>query len=517
MSGQGRQAPPRGASRRRFLRGAGGLLLALPFLEGLEPRPVSAEPKAPRKRFVSLATQHGGSLGKDLHPPQASLTEAKIYAGQQVRRGDLSLGVSGETASLSPILSAGANKLTPTLVSKMNVIRGLSVPFYTGHHRGGHLGNWDIDGDPHGFEHIPTIDQVMAWSPSFYETTPLVRSMVCANGYGSFNWQNPVDRTGPVSTVAAFASSMALFQSIYVPPPGEGDAPRAPVVDRVLADYQRLRGSARLSGKDRERLDAHLQKLAELEQKLGTVYSCEPADPPGDTNSLGPVANDVAKTVQYWKFFFDVVAMAFACDTSRIAVLPLTCLYDPSFYAYPGGGWHESVAHQAGFISPHPPEEDPSGMQNASYRTQFAELFLYLLRKLDEIDEGEGTVLDNSLVAWTFEAGIYTHDSWDIPVITAGSAGGEIVTGKHLDYRDMDNRVGNAGDVESDRPERIYTGLTWQQYLGTVLQVMGLDPGEYESGGKGYGQHHQQADSGFEQHSAQVLAAQGDLLPLLKA
>lgn len=508
--------PPRSSNRRRFLRGAGGVLLALPFLEALEPRPARGEPAKPRKRFVSLATQHGGSLGKDLHPPQQSLTESKAFAGQQVRRGDLALTVDGETASLSSILSANANKLTPQMVAKMNVIRGLSVPFYTGHHRGGHLGNWDIDGDPHGFEHIPTIDQVMAWSPSFYESTPLVRSMVCVNGYGSFNWQNPVDKTGPVSAVAAFSSSLSLFQSIYVPPSGD-EPPRAPVVDHVLADYQRLRGSGRLSGKDRERLDAHLQKLDELERKLGTVYSCDPQVLPGDTSKLGPVANDVPKTVQYWRWFMDVVAMAFACDTSRIAVLPLTCLYDPSFYPYPGGGWHESVAHRAGFISPHPPEADPTGLQSASYRTQFAELFLYLLRKLDEIDEGEGTVLDNSLVAWTFESGIYTHDSWDIPVIMAGSAGGELVTGKHLDYRDLDNRVGNFGDVESDRPERIYTGLTWHQWLGTVLQSMGLDPAEYESGGKGYGHHYQQNDSGFEQHSAQVMAAQGDFLPLLKA
>jgi hypothetical protein len=511
-------APRRTPTRRHFLRGAGGLLLALPFLEGLAPKPAAAGPPGVRKRFVAMLSGHGGALGSLLHPPQATLGESTTFAGQTVRRGDLDLAVSGGTASLSPILSASSSLFTPALAAKMNVVRGLSVPFYTAHHRGGYLGNWDVVGNPHGFEHIPTIDQVMAWSPSFYETTPLVRSMVCSNGEHTFCWQNPVDKTGPVTTVAPFISSRSLFDNIYVPPTDEGTEARPPVVDLVLADYNRLRNSARLSSKDRERLDAHVQKLDELEKKLDTVVSCGEVEPTGSTDDFGTVyAGTVDDLVAYWRLYCDVVAIAFACDTSRIAVLPITSIRDDSYYGY-DGNWHDDVAHRAGYDNPAGVgPDDPNGVQAQSYRRQFEDLYLYMLQKLDEIDDGAGSVLDKSLVTWSFEAGIYTHDAWDMPVIMGGGAAGEIVTGKHIDYRDMNNRVGDAGDPASNKPERIYTGLTWHQYMATVMQAMGLDPAEYESGGqKGYGQHFIQEDWGFNQHSAQVLAAQGDFLPLLK-
>ena len=77
-------ATPR-PTRRNFLRGTGGLLLALPYLEGLAGR--AAAQAAPRKRFVSLQIGHGGAWGADMHPAQGSLTESLSYAGHTVRSG----------------------------------------------------------------------------------------------------------------------------------------------------------------------------------------------------------------------------------------------------------------------------------------------------------------------------------------------------------------------------------------------------------------------------------------------
>ena len=78
-------------TRRNFLRGTGGLLVALPFLEGLASR--GSAQAAPRKRFVSIQIPHGGAWGADMHPAQGSLTESLSYAGHTVRSGALSVAV----------------------------------------------------------------------------------------------------------------------------------------------------------------------------------------------------------------------------------------------------------------------------------------------------------------------------------------------------------------------------------------------------------------------------------------
>jgi hypothetical protein len=65
----------------------------------------------------------------------------------------------------------------------------------------------------------------------------------------------------------------------------------------------------------------------------------------------------------------------------------------------------------------------------------YAQQFAYLLGKLDAIQEGTGTLLDNSVIAWTNELSKgNTHSSHNIPWILAGSAGGYFRTGRLIQY-----------------------------------------------------------------------------------
>ncbi len=467
-------------TRRTFLRGAGGFTLALPLLPSLMPRGAGAKGNwTIPPRFVSICTQHGAVWEEFMNPSEDLLTESMNYAGHQIRRGDLSVSIEGDRASLSPVLTGSSELLTPELAAKMNVIRGLDIPFYIGHHRGGHLGNWAAN-DGNGEDGVeqqgnptPSIDQVLAWSPAFYSdlSTTLERSLLVAHSH-SYGWSSPQTQSGEIQQMASEYSSLALFNRIFVPEEEES-SPRPPVVDRVLANYNSLRQSnRRLSSRDRQRLDEHIERIDELQRRLSVQVSCGDVDVPRqDADWIRGEPSyyvDPELQAQAWSLYNDVIVTAFLCGTSRIAVLGIT-----DHFSTFTGDWHQDVAHQA-----HLPDGDRQGEIMVGNRDTFESVMLDLISKLD-VDEGDGsTLLDNTLVQWTQESGPFTHESIDTTVVTAGSAGGCVQTGQYIDYRNRN--VLAEEEFYQDTPVRLYAGLLHQQYLATTLQFMGLSPGEYE-------------------------------------
>jgi hypothetical protein len=515
-------------NRRMFLRGAAGFTLALPFLPSLAPRGAEAQSRGTR-RFVAFGTQHGGIWQEAMYPSTTTLTNTSSY-GHQIRRGALAATVQGDRASLSPILTADATVLTPALVQKMNVLRGLDVTFYLAHHRGGHLGNY-AENDGNGTDgnalqaHIPTIDQVMAWSPSFYPdlSTILERSLVIGTDAGmSANWSSPASKTGEVQNISPQANSLALFNSIFVPEQDPTEA-RPPIVDLVLEDYKRLRESnRRLSAADKQRLDDHLELLDELQRKVNVAASCSDIQPP--TQSSGNVGGsdfgvNPDKQALFWQLLCDVVHAALVCDTCRIASLFVT-----STHSDYDGDWHQDIAHQANLAGwpanvPLPSATGPSPQSYIATGHQrfFEDVYMYLVHKLDETPDGTGgSLLDSCLVQWTQESGAVTHDPIELPIITAGGADGFFQTGQYCDYRNLQSpaHVSNSsGHVAS------HTGLVYNQWLGTVLQAMGLDPSEYESGPYGgYGQVITSSETwyaGYNKYPSSVLNSMGEILPFM--
>ena len=105
----------------------------------------------------------------------------------------------------SPAYTAPSARLTPQLAGKFNVLRGLDIPFRIGHHYGGHLGNFagSVGNTTAGVSNLEymtaTIDQVMAYSPSFYSEADLntrmtQRSFCVASGDSSYNFTSPSNR-----------------------------------------------------------------------------------------------------------------------------------------------------------------------------------------------------------------------------------------------------------------------------------------------------------------------------------
>ena len=167
----------RTVNRRMFLQGAGGAAMAIPFLPSLFSRAFASDPVpgAIPKRFLAMSTMLGEVWGQNMYPDESILTQTMDYAGRQVRYGSLptTANESG-TVVFSPVCSASSQLMTPTLASKFNILRGIDVPYNMGHHEGVHLGNFSghfaqATGGISDQAYLnPTIDQVMAFSPSFY-------------------------------------------------------------------------------------------------------------------------------------------------------------------------------------------------------------------------------------------------------------------------------------------------------------------------------------------------------------
>jgi hypothetical protein len=509
-----------GGSRRMFLRGAAGAVLAIPFLGSIAPKESSAGSVGKARRFVAFGTSHGGVRSTNMLPAQSTLTDTLSYAGQNVRRGDLVLDVALGKASLSPVISGASTVLTQSLASKMNLLRGLDVARYIAHNSGSHLGNVTSSTLPTQEPLVrPTIDQILAYSDAFYPSVPKLRSMnVAASNSISVGRQNPTDIDSPLQTTPGSDSVFDLFNAVYTPPDPR-EIKRPPVVDSVLADYKRIRNGKRISQADRDRLDAHIARLDDLDASLNAVQSCGLVKPPSE-EPIGPYHGDYFTNpdtqAKFINAYADVMLVALSCDTCRIGTISAEVLMD---YAGPDE-WHNDIAHRADQTTPLDPFPNVNAQEYIRDSSQqfFERIYLRFISQLDAIDDGDGqTLLDSSLVAWTQEAGIRTHDNLDLMIVLAGSGAGTMKTGNFCDYRDLTGpKMYEASNDES------HVGLMLMQYHGSLLQAMGLDPASYEEGEYGgYGPMvHNQGDFWWfppEPWTEQVKHAAHDFLPFLKA
>ncbi len=211
---------------------------------------------------------------------------------------------------------------------------------------------------------------------------------------------------------------------------------RKSVFDLTSAEVQRVSGI--VGRDDRQKLEAHLSAMREVEQRLvGAPGSSAGPAPGGDmmaSRCTPPTlaAVDLAVDNQYaeaGKLQMDLAAAALACDQTRL--LTIQWSYSESEHLFPFlgyGGNHHVISHD--FSSSGANYQAYNGIQ-----TWYAEQLAYFLAKLDSYSEGDRTLLDNTLVLWATEIGESTrHDLELMPYVFAGSAGGAIKAGRLLDF-----------------------------------------------------------------------------------
>ena len=527
-------------NRRMFLRGAGGSVMAIPFLPSLLSRAFAADP-APGpvpKCFFAISTNHGGVWGKNRYPSDDLLTQSMEYAGRTVRYGNLpSTPDANGNVVWSPMCTAKASVLTPTLASKFNILRGLDVPYRISHHVGAQLGNFG--GGKSIFNKIstrayqvPTIDQVMAWSPSFYSPSDIAavmsqRSFCVYDGEISHNYTSPTTKTGNVVQQKHQVGNLELYNYLFKPGSALGNVDEV-LLNRYKQNFDRLKKDPRLSKGDLARLDEHLERMSEIERKMSVVsqLALPPQEPKTNStmySSHHSFPHDPLENELYWGLMNDMIVAAFSSGISRVA----TSLQSVKFVNKTITNWHGNIAHQG------VGQSEAQQWTMAWNKGTFEHVMVDLASKMDQVSMADGqTLLDHSLILFTNEAGQITHHGGcvDYPMMTAGGAGGYFKTGMFVDfsnkatvYDDLDDVIAGNPLIQAESP-----GLYYQQFLANALMSMGVPKEEWETfteftadgpqksnPTKGYGFHF--VDPKRAQDYAAAKQVMSDKLPVITA
>jgi hypothetical protein len=209
-------------------------------------------------------------------------------------------------------------------------------------------------------------------------------------------------------------------------PPGSGISPdqiraeRRSVIDLVKSEIAET--GAGVGREDRLKIDAHLEATRSIERRLQkpTPARCLVPLPSGridlDANENFPALI---------KLQTDLLVSAFACDRTRVASLQWSRSFSMVRHTWlDNNEGHHTLSHDPG-------QKTILTAINTWYMTHLA----YLINALKKVPEGNGTVLDNTLLVYCNEL----HTGWDhkpgpTPIVLAGRLGGAVRTGRYLDY-----------------------------------------------------------------------------------
>jgi hypothetical protein len=236
------------------------------------------------------------------------------------------------------------------------------------------------------------------------------------------SWTSPTTPT-PLELYPALA-----FDRLFKDGAERGDQS---VLDAVLADAAGLR--KQISTADQRKLDEYLDSVRDVEQRIanagqqGELQGWRPTlDKPDMPRPPDGIPQNIA---DHMRLMCDILVLGFQTDTTRITTLKLN--NDHSSLRFP----HLGVDYMIHHLLSHSDTADWL-MVNQFFTSQLA----YIAKKLDAIQEGERTALDNSMLLFLSSMMTGSHDNSQLPVVMVGRGGGQIETGKALNYRDQSDR-----------------------------------------------------------------------------
>lgn len=415
---------PRILSRRTILRGA-GLAMGLPLLEAMTPMARSA--------FASASKSGGPVRMACVFFPNGAIMPDWVPEGK------------GKDWKLSPTLEPLA-----AFKSKLNVISGLA------HHHGRANGDGAGDHARAGATFLtaarPTksssnirlgvsVDQVAASQLVNKTNLPSIELGLkssrnagsCDSGYScayssNISWRNETTPM-PKETIPR-AAFERLFGTGDYGQRREQNELRRSIIDVVRADAKRLQGQ--LGQTDRQKLDEYFTSVREIERQIERIEEEDNAALP----DLHVPTGRVEEFREHARLMFDIMTLAFQTDTTRVATLMLDNAGGSRSYTEVG------VKESHHGLSHHRNEEEKVN-QIKKIDHYLVEQFAYFLEKLDGTPEGNGTLLDNSLVL--YGSGLSDgnrHQHNELPIVLAGGAGGQLETDRHIvtkDERPMGN------------------------------------------------------------------------------
>ena len=236
------------------------------------------------------------------------------------------------------------------------------------------------------------------------------------------SWSSPTTPT-PLEVYPALA-----FDQMFKDKAQTGDRS---VLDAVLSDAKDLRRN--ISRLDQQKLDEYLNSVREVEKRIesagkrGELQGWRPtlAKP----NIPRPADGYPQDIVEHMRIMSDLLVLAFQTDTTRISTLKLN--NDHGTLRFP----HLGVDYMIHHLLSHSDTADWLKVNQF-----FLEQMAYIARRLDGIQEGERTALDNSMLMLCSSMLTGHHDATQLPVVMLGGGGGRIKGGRNLDYLGKSDR-----------------------------------------------------------------------------
>jgi len=400
-------------SRRSLLRGlsAGALCLTMPVWQRIT---AEAQSATPTKRLFVFFTPNG-------------TVKSKFFP------------TAADKPTASPILAS----LTP-FASRVNVLKGVHMHSIVGSNKpggphmkapGGMLtGGWLLEGSfggaggPAGYANRISVDQALANHIGKESTFRSLEFGVDMRGQEPLKY---ISYRGANQPNPAVDNPWTMYDRIFknFVPDQNAEAVQRRREEQTILDYSKDELSAlqqRLPSEDRPRLEAHLEGIRAIEKRLDTIpRECEAPSPLG--TPVDVTADDNFPKIG--KLQMELMFHAQACDLTRVSTFMWSNA--DSWQRMPWLGIdeeHHALSHE---------EADSAvAAKLQKINTWYMEQIAYFLKLLDSTPEGNGTMLDSSLVLCGNELGQGNHTHLDIPWILAGSAGGRLKTGQFINYGD---------------------------------------------------------------------------------
>lgn len=200
---------------------------------------------------------------------------------------------------------------------------------------------------------------------------------------------------------------------------------RKSILDFVLDDAHRL--EKRASYRDKQKLGEYLTAVREIEQRIERAER-DANERPDYLTEFDAPEGIPASYEEHIKLLGDLMVLAFQADVTRISTFMLANEGSNRSYRPIGvNEGHHSLSHH---------QSDPVKLAKISEINEFhVRQAAYILQKMKSIPEGDGTLLDHSMIV--YGAGISDgnrHNNENLPVFLAGGANGKIQTGRHVGY-----------------------------------------------------------------------------------
>ena len=407
--------------RRTFLRGI-GTALALPWLEAMAPsaRLLAASAANPAvgtlpRRMAFIYVPNGANMADwtpqsegaafdlpaTLEPLRAHQKDIQVLTGLSHRKGDANGDGAGDHARASASFLTG-------MQARKTAARDIRVGV--------------------------SVDQVAAARLGPLTRLPSLelgcdkgqQAGTCDSGY-SCAYQFNLSWKGESTPLPPEVDPRLVFERLFAHgPSGENATARAlrqanekSVLDFVLEDARRLQ--SQLGRTDRHKLDEYMTAVREIEQRIERSEKFAVASP--DYARPTSIPKDYAEHI---RVLYDLLALAFQTDATRVSTFMIA--HDGSNRAYPFIGvpdGHHDLSHHGG----NQEKKNKIARINRFHVEQFA----YFLNKLKSIREGEGTLLDQSMIVYgSGLADGNEHAHHNLPVLLAGGGGGTLQPGRHV-------------------------------------------------------------------------------------